>query len=113
MIQEFFIVSFYGTKWYKKNEKKRQKYECKFCDFHTSKKTDYVRHLSTDKHKNVENDTKMVQNDTKKTKKNEKNIYTCECGKIYKYSSGYYRHRKKCNSDEFIDGIEEVIIDKT
>jgi hypothetical protein len=39
----------------KKNE---NKYCCNLCDFYTSKKTDYHRHLSTVKHKNVVNDSK-------------------------------------------------------
>lgn len=77
-----------------KNEKK---YCCQNCDFFTSKKTDYTRHLSTDKHKKSLNDSKMVENDSKKTTKNENKNYTCECGKVYKYDSGYYRHIKKCN----------------
>jgi hypothetical protein len=52
----------------KKNE---NKYGCNLCDLYTSKKTDYHRHLSTVKHKNVVNDSKMVVNDSDFTKKNE------------------------------------------
>ena len=26
-------------------------------------------------------------------------IYQCECGKAYKYDSGYYRHKKKCEKE--------------
>ena len=78
-----------------KNEKI---YNCNFCNFNTSKKTDYVRHLGTDKHKKQQNDSKMVENDSDFTTKNEK-IYTCKCGKVYKYDSGYYRHKKKCSEN--------------
>ena len=77
----------------KKNE---NKYCCLFCDFNTSKKTDFSRHLQTDKHKKAENDSVLVVNDSNFTTKNEK-IYKCDCGKIYKYDSGYYRHKKSCN----------------
>ena len=77
----------------KKNEKK---YVCNFCHFNTYKKTDYTRHLSTDKHKINKNGSVLVVNDSEKTKKNEINLYKCNCGKIYKYDSGYYRHKKKC-----------------
>jgi|694.fasta_scaffold30039_2 hypothetical protein len=83
----------------KKNEKKRKKYMCLFCDYDTCKKTDYNRHLVTDKHKINENDSKMVVNDSEKTTKNE-NLFKCECGKIYKYDSGYYRHKKKCTKEK-------------
>jgi hypothetical protein len=50
--------------------------------------------LSTDKHKKNENGSKMVVNDSEKSPKVAQ--YECECGKIYKYDSGYYRHKKKC-----------------
>ena len=78
----------------KKNE---TKYCCNLCDFNTSKKTDYNRHLSTVKHKNVVNDSKMVVNDSNFTPKNE-TMYACKCGRTYKYDSGYYRHIKKCTN---------------
>ena len=78
----------------KKNE---NKYCCNLCDFNTSKKTDYNRHLSTVKHKNVVNDSKMVVNDSDFTPKNE-TMYACKCGRTYKYDSGYYRHIKKCTN---------------
>jgi hypothetical protein len=73
------------------------KYYCKICDFKTCKKTDYTRHILTDKHSKNENDSKMVVNDSNFTTKNENKLHHCECGKIYKYDSGYYRHKKKCN----------------
>ena len=68
---------------------------CELCDYTTSKKCDYTKHLTTDKHKKTTNDSKMVVNDSKKSPKVA--FYTCECGKIYKYDSGYYRHKKVCN----------------
>jgi hypothetical protein len=68
------------------------------CDFNTYKKTDYSRHLSTDKHKQKENDTVLINNDITITIKNEK-TFKCVCGKSYKYDSGYYRHKKKCTKD--------------
>lgn len=67
---------------------------CDYCHYNTSKKCDYTKHLSTDKHKNNENGSKMVVNDSEKSQKVAN--YECECGKIYKYDSGYYRHKKKC-----------------
>jgi hypothetical protein len=78
-----------------KNEKKRQQYCCKMCDFNTYKKTDYSRHLTTDKHKQKDNDSVLIDNDMTITIKNEK-TFKCVCGKSYKYDSGYYRHKKKC-----------------
>jgi len=31
---------------------------------------------------------------------NSSNEFNCECGKSYKWDSGYYRHKKKCDYDE-------------
>ena len=82
----------------KKTQKNAKKYSCKFCDYFTYNKTDFNRHVSTDKHQNNENDSKMIVNDSKKTQKNAKNsnLFKCNCGKTYKYDSGFYRHKKKC-----------------
>jgi len=73
---------------------------CDFCDFISSNKKDYNRHLSTQKHKNKQNDI----NDTKKTPKKPHICYECQiCNKSYKYMSGLYRHKKKCTSDESLN----------
>jgi hypothetical protein len=76
------------------------KFYCYICHYNTSKKSSYDKHLSTDKHKNNENDSKMVVEDSEKSPKVAK--YECECGKIYKYDSGYYRHKKKCLGENVI-----------
>jgi hypothetical protein len=65
------------------------KYGCDICDFNTSKKIDYNRHLQTQKHKN--NVLTTDDND-----KNEKK-YVCEyCEKKYNDRAGLWRHKKKC-----------------
>jgi hypothetical protein len=74
--------------------KMSKNYCCNVCDYYTCKKSQYVKHLATDKHKKRENDSKMVVNDSNLCPK--KSRFTCECGKIYKYDSGYYRHKKIC-----------------
>jgi hypothetical protein len=68
---------------------------CSICDYNTCKKSSYVKHLTTDKHKNNINDSKLIVNDSEKLLKVAE--YKCSCGKIYKYDSGYYRHKKKCS----------------
>jgi hypothetical protein len=76
---------------------------CEFCDYSTSKKSSFDKHLSTDKHKKATNDTKMILNDTKKSPKVAKscqNEIKCICGKIYKYKCNYYRHKKDCTYSE-------------
>ena len=70
------------------NEKTIIMFECKTCDFKCSKKSNLNKHLSTDKHKRLQNHT---QSYTKNAAE-----YYCDCGKKYGYSSNYYAHKKKC-----------------
>jgi hypothetical protein len=92
--------------------KSSKKFCCIYCDYTTSRKSQYERHLSTDKHKKTKNDSKMVENDSDLVPKSSK--YECGCGKIYKYDSGYYRHKKICQqlnityADEISD--KELIV---
>jgi len=72
-----------------------RKFCCKLCNYSTSKLFDYKKHLSTDKHKKKRNDSKMVGNDSDLSPK-VADLYKCECGRMYKYDSGYYRHKKEC-----------------
>jgi len=74
-------------------------YECIDCDYSTSRKSSFIKHTSTDKHKNNENDSKKIENGSENLPK-VANIYQCSCGKMYKYDSGYYRHKKICNYEK-------------
>ena len=79
----------------KKNEKNEKKYFCEKCLFTTCKKTDFMRHLLTAKHK-------IVTNSDKKNEKNENheiNKFVCSCGKEYRYRQGLSYHKKKCNGN--------------
>ena len=42
----------------KKSPKVALKFICNLCDYSSSKKSDYVKHLTTDKHKNRQNGSK-------------------------------------------------------
>ena len=76
---------------------KPQNFICVNCDFVSCNKKDYVRHLSTLKHKNRQNDTNRIQKNPKKPQTS----YECvNCNKAYKYPSGSYRHKKKCADHE-------------
>ena len=80
----------------KKSAKIRKKYLCKFCDFLSSNKKDFNRHILTAKHKKS---AKCLEN--KKTVE-----FICNfCNKSYKYKSGLSRHKKKCVfQEEFFCG---------
>ena len=96
-----------------KSLKVSQNINCLLCDYNTCKQTDFKKHLSTDKHKKRENGSKMVVNGSEMVVNNDDLSqkvarYTCQCGKIYKYDSGYYRHKKKCSQEIKIDEKDEV-----
>ena len=72
-----------------KVQKGSYNYECKDCDYHTSRESQYNRHLSTTKHKlrtNGTNRTDLVHN----------NKFECECGKIYTARNSFWYHKQKC-----------------
>ena len=75
----------------KSSEKSSEIYTCKLCDYSTSRKSQYERHLGTQKHKKRENDT----NDTKKVQKSSE-YFECGCGKRYLHKQNLYRHQRNC-----------------
>ena len=75
---------------------------CENCDFECCKKSNWDKHLLTSKHKNLQNPTQAYT-----TRK-----YACDCGKIYKHSSTYYKHKKTCvKTKEDDDQIDVNSID--
>lgn len=102
------------------NAKKRINYCCKKCDFNTSNKTDYNRHVKTIKHlgnvletenanKNAThvgdhtqcNKIKGVDNfNTTYNSKNAKKLkYECDsCGQQYVTNAGLWKHKKQCTT---------------
>ena len=71
------------------------KFSCEICDYYTSNKKDYAKHLMTLKHKNNEfgNDQEIIghQKIPKITS------YTCDCEKKFATYSGLWKHKKTCN----------------
>ena len=69
-------------------------FTCELCQYKCFKQSDFSKHLSTDKHKILQNPTSKIA----------ANVYKCNCGKEYKHSSTLYAHRKKCKNIEIQDG---------
>ena len=75
---------------------------CEKCDYHTAKKSSWLKHLETKKH--IRNDGyKKVARVSKKVanvqyfKITSENKFEClACGKNYKFKSGLYKHRANC-----------------
>ena len=71
--------------------KKHQKFLCGICDFLCSKKGDYTRHLTTQKHKWKQMETHFTSKNIKPT------FQACACGKNYKSRSGLWKHQTRCD----------------
>lgn len=69
-------------------------FECQLCDYKTSRKSQYDRHISTDKHKNRQKSTLCQQTSTNDNK--ESSGLICDCGKWYKERTGLWKHKKQC-----------------
>jgi len=71
----------------KKSPKISKQFICNTCDYICCKPSEFNKHLSTNKHKILQNPTLDA------TPK----VYLCKCGKQYKHSSTLYAHKKSCN----------------
>ena len=77
------------------------KYTCKICNYNTSSKKDFSKHLLTSKHKKLTNTNNKSQYEDKS--------HICVCGKKYKFQSSLCYHRKKCNFKESIEFDNKII----
>jgi hypothetical protein len=70
---------------------------CEICHYSTSRKSQYIRHLSTAKHKNNE----LAINGNNLSILKSSNEYLCQiCQNKYKDYSGLWKHKKKCLQKE-------------
>jgi len=78
----------------KKTSKTSNSYFCKCCDYITSRKNNWERHLLSKKHQKKRHlSVTYVQKNEQKTSK----IFSCEqCGKSYKSRNGLWKHKKTC-----------------
>jgi len=86
----------------KKPQKTPKIYTCKICDFLSSNKKDFKKHILTRKH---QNNAKNPKNDNKKPLVVD---YSCVfCCKRYKHRSGLSRHQRNCdiNQIDFVDSL--------
>ena len=65
------------------------KYVCEKCNFKTSNKYNFSKHNLSLKHKRQEMDSEKCEK-----------MYYCNCGKKYKYDTGLYKHKKKCEGEK-------------
>ena len=78
------------------------KFVCDFCNYRCSKKSDFDKHLLTNKHKILQNPTLNVANSQN---------FVCHCGKTYKHSSTLYAHKKTCTSIHNVEPTVETTVE--
>jgi len=80
-------------------------FSCEKCDYTCKNKKDFNKHLLTTKHKNR-------TNRMNKSPKPPNDKFICECGKSYNARNSLWYHKKKCNYEENVEGIQEEEEDK-
>jgi hypothetical protein len=96
-----------------KTPKNPAKFSCGKCDFYTSHKNDYNKHLITTKHKNTYLGNEMEINGNNNSQQNPKkpNLFTCSnCNKDYNTNSGLWKHKKNCKNicKDVINGENDI-----
>ena len=75
-------------------QKSPKLYICESCNYKSSNKKDYNKHLATAKHRMLSNAIKKVP---KNPQINSGNKWVCDCGKIYKQQPSLVRHKRSCS----------------
>ena len=89
-----------------KMPKTAELYECNLCNFICCKNSNYLKHLSTRKHKLMTKHDNFVP-------KNSVSYICNKCNKCYKYRQGLSLHKKKCQSGVTSqDASNNFVIDK-
>ena len=77
----------------------KKKYVCLICNVTTSSKKDYIKHLTTSKHKKRE--MEISGNEISPNIPILENKFICvNCNRTFKTNSGKWKHIKKCNFEE-------------
>ena len=81
------------------SQKSQEMFVCEKCDYTTSRKNDYSKHILTSKHKNV--DLCLPVNNSKPR--------LCDCGKTFSCKQSLCVHRKICKGKDDITGQNLIV----
>jgi hypothetical protein len=73
--------------------KNPQKYKCQLCDYYTSNKKDFNKHILTLKHKKNKYGSNLEVEEANKSQS-----FSCECSKKFITHSGLWKHKQKCKN---------------
>jgi hypothetical protein len=93
----------------KSSQKVANTFSCESCNYYTSKKSNFTKHLLTSKHTTLIKVNDFVNESSQKVAVKH---FTCQkCNKIFKSYVGLWKHNKKCKFDKNYD-IEQTDISK-
>jgi|TARA_Y100000992_G_scaffold300831_1_gene270315 hypothetical protein len=96
----------HDTKWIQENKGNYKYYSCSNCDYITCSKQKIEQHFNTFSHTNLS----LEEGINKLPLEHMKKEFICEyCNKSYKYTSGLYRHSKKCIKKPASENNPELI----
>ena len=83
-------------------------FKCEICDYSTSRKSQYIRHLSTDKHK-----TRTCETNETKMKQKSVQTFDCICGNLFNSRTTLWRHKKTCKGQQISSHMitPELVLD--
>jgi hypothetical protein len=84
------------------NPQNPMKYICYTCDYNTSNKKDFSKHMTTVKHNNNVNGNQPEIQEIPKLPSNE--TFYCNCHKTFKTNSGLWKHKQQC---EFKNNVKQ------
>ena len=89
------------------NSFSQQFFHCEKCDYTTCKKSDYTKHIQTDKHSRHTLETQLSQNNK---------LHICQlCNKQYNDRTGLWKHKKTCNEKKEFNNsnLKELVLEVT
>ena len=72
-------------------------YECKICDYNTSRKSNFEKHNNTKKHADLQMADICYQKVAGVAPDHLSEDLLCNCGKIFQHRQSLFKHRKKCS----------------
>ena len=92
-ICKYFILTKYLQMLSSEGSKSSNEHSCESCNYHTSRLSQFTRHLLTAKHKMFTNTADLEPNTSQKVPK----TFDCVCGKTYSHRQSLYNHKQKCD----------------
>jgi hypothetical protein len=82
-------------------------FECKICNFKSTNRKDYKRHLTTKKHKiNISFEDDNTYENSDDYDDCDDRDYSCKCGKVYNSRQGLWKHKVSCSL--YVDSSTEL-----